>query len=268
MVMDIPTSDQLKVLVVDDDELNQRMMRLILTREGHHVHIACDGMDALRAAENHEFDIILMDLQMPKMDGVETSRRIRGSETGCKNAYIVALTASYLPEKGQELFDAGIDNYIAKPFDVEHLRQMLDYGLDHRKTRNESRSSSQVALSASAVSLDFDPKAGILLVGDDEEIYRELLEDFLEKLPEKIRKLEKFMIENDLEHLSRTAHNLKGISSNLGALQLNEYADRLEKCASDGYTVVLLESIVREVKEISQKFIVKASNFLAGTKDE
>jgi CheY-like chemotaxis protein len=63
--MDIPSPDQLRVLVVDDDELNQRMMRLILTREGHHVHIAANGMDALKAVESHDFDIVLMDLQMP-----------------------------------------------------------------------------------------------------------------------------------------------------------------------------------------------------------
>jgi CheY-like chemotaxis protein/HPt (histidine-containing phosphotransfer) domain-containing protein len=261
--MDNPSSDQLRVLVVDDDELNQRMMRLILTREGHHVHIACDGIDALQKVRDHEFDIILMDLQMPVMDGVETSRKIREHEDGGKNAYIVALTASYLPEKGQELFEAGIDNYIAKPFDVAHLRQMLDYGLDHRKSRRHSATTSEGASSEGGLLMSIDVKAGIVLVGGDEEIYRELLADFVEKLPGKNEKIEQAFAEKDRDGLSRLAHNIKGVSSNLGALQLNEYAGRLEKHASEGYTFDALEGIVREFRDISQKFIEEASNFLA-----
>ncbi len=263
--MDIPSSDQLKVLVVDDDELNQRMMRLILTREGHHVHIACDGQDALRVVNSHEFDIILMDLQMPKLDGVEASRRIRESENGGKNAYIVALTASYLPERGQELFEAGIDNYIAKPFDVEHLRQMLEYGLDHRRSRRTSEVSSVDVVDVPAKSPGFDAKIGIIMVGGDEEIYRELLIDFVERLPEKNMRIEKSFNEHDMEGISRIAHNIKGVSSNLGALQLSEYAGRLEKSAGGGYTIELLATAVREVKEISEKFIEDASIFLAST---
>src|SRR5512138_1836458 len=104
----------LRILVVDDDDLNRRMMQILLTREGHHVDLASNGMDALDAVKYHKFDIVFMDLQMPTMDGVEASRRIRQWENGGLHTFIVALTASYLPEEGHLLFDAGIDNYIAK----------------------------------------------------------------------------------------------------------------------------------------------------------
>lgn len=257
-----PSSDQLKVLVVDDDELNQRMMRLILMREGHDVHIAVNGMDALNAVGSYEYDIILMDLQMPVMDGIEASRRIRESMAGGRNAYIVALTASYLPEKGQELFDAGIDNYIAKPFEIEHLRQMLDHGLDRRKMRQYVPASLS-DVSAPVEPFQLDARAGIKMVGGDEDIYRELLADFAGKLPDKIANLERCFSENNMEGLSRAAHNLKGVASNLGALQLCEYAGRLEKSAREGYTKEPLEKIVREIKEISRKFSVDASSFLS-----
>ena len=262
--MDISTSDQLRVLVVDDDELNQRMMNLILTREGHHVQIACDGMDALRAVDTHVFDIILMDLQMPNMDGVEASRRIRESENGSRNAYIVALTASYLPEMGQELFSVGIDNYIAKPFDVEHLRQMLNYGLDHRKRKSTGALPAE-NIPATVAPLSFDLDKGIAMVGGDEEIYRELLADFVERLPEKSVNIENCFNERNMDGLAQAAHNIKGVSSNLGALQLSEYAGRLEKSASGGYTIESLAGIVREVVEISQKFVLDASNYLTST---
>lgn len=262
--MNTSSSDQLKVLVVDDDELNQRMMRLILTREGHDVHIAVNGLDAINAAAAQNFDIILMDLQMPVMDGIDASRRIRESANGGNDAYIVALTASYLPEKGQELFEAGIDNYIAKPFDVAHLRQMLDYGLDRRKTRTTSISSAS-GDDKPVFRQGLDVATGIRMVGGDEATFRELLADFVQILPEKSDGIEKCLAENDLTGLSRIAHNIKGISLNLGALQLYEYAGRLEKSASAGYTEKPLEDIVREVKEVTRTFIVDASEYLAVT---
>lgn len=261
-MMDSPSFDQLKVLVVDDDELNQRMMNLILTREGHDVHIARDGVDAVNMVQENEFDIILMDLQMPNMNGVEASRRIREYENDGRNTYIVALTASYLPEKGQELFDAGIDNYIAKPFDVEHLRLMLNYGLDRRKSRQRPRIIEVENISEFMASSGFDFLSGIKMVGGDEETYRELLTDFVERLPGRIKSIDRFYLDKNLDDIARVAHNIKGVSSNMGALQLYEYADRLEKCANDGYTSQL-ESSVREIKEISKKFIGDASNFLA-----
>lgn len=260
--MDMPSVDQLKVLVVDDDELNRRMMNLILTREGHDVHIACDGVDAVNVVQQHEFDIILMDLQMPNMDGVEASRKIREFENGGRNTYIVALTASYLPEKGQELFEAGIDNYIAKPFEVGHLRLMLNYGLDRRKSRQRLEIIEVENISEATVPQELDIRSGITMVGGDEETYRELLADFVKRLPEISESMDRFFIERNLDGLARVAHNIKGVSSNLGALQLYEYAGRLEKCANDGYTSQL-ESSVREIKEILKKFIGDTSSFLA-----
>ena len=117
----------LKILVADDDALGRRLMHLILTREGHHVNVAANGLEALAAVKNDQFDIVFMDLHMQDMDGLEASRQIRAWENGGAHTFIVALTASYLPEIGQELFDAGMDNYISKPLDVTQLQRLLKY---------------------------------------------------------------------------------------------------------------------------------------------
>jgi CheY-like chemotaxis protein/HPt (histidine-containing phosphotransfer) domain-containing protein len=262
--MDATANDQLQILVVDDDELNQRMMRLILTRDGHHVHVASNGLDALRIVGEHDFDIILMDLQMPVMGGVEASLKIRESENGGKYAYIVALTASYMPEKGSELFAAGIDNYLSKPFDVEHLHQMLRYGLDYRQSRLSAQyvKPEQGTADESAKGLDFE--MGIKLVGGDQEVYRELLSDFIERLPEKYRNIEKCYAEKDMEGLARAVHNIKGVSANLAVLQLSEYAGILEKMANEGYTPSI-GRVVIAMKEITHKVIAAASSFLSSS---
>lgn len=119
----------LKILVVDDDELGRRLMRVILTREGHQVDVAGTGLEALEAVKQNKYDIVFMDLHMPDMDGMEASRQIRAWERGDSHTFIVALTASYLPEIGEALFDSGMDNYISKPLDVSQVQRLLKYSL-------------------------------------------------------------------------------------------------------------------------------------------
>lgn len=117
----------LKILVVDDDPLGRRLMHLILSREGHSVELAGNGLEAVEAVKQKQFDIVFMDLHMPEMDGMQASREIRGWEKGNAHTFIVALTASYLPEIGEALFDAGMDNYISKPLDVTQVQRLLKY---------------------------------------------------------------------------------------------------------------------------------------------
>jgi CheY-like chemotaxis protein len=117
----------LKILVADDDLLNRRLMKALLMLEGHNVDVVSNGLEAFDAIKFKRFDIVFMDLQMPIMDGIEASRQIRDWEEGGPHTFIVALTASYLPEEGYKLFEVGIDNYIPKPFQMVHLKRMLKY---------------------------------------------------------------------------------------------------------------------------------------------
>jgi CheY-like chemotaxis protein len=133
LVLDQPLEAEktlsLKILVVDDDALGRRLMHLILTKEGHTVDTAANGLEAVEAVKQNQFDIVFMDLHMPEMDGIEASRSIRAWEKGGSHTFIVALTASYLPEIGESLFDAGMDNYISKPLDVAQVQRLLKYSI-------------------------------------------------------------------------------------------------------------------------------------------
>jgi CheY-like chemotaxis protein len=117
----------LKILVADDDLLNRRLMKALLALEGHEVDVVSNGLEAFDTIKFKRFDIVFMDLQMPIMDGIEASRQIREWEKGGPQTFIVALTASYLPGEGHKLFEVGIDNYISKPFQMDHLKRMLKY---------------------------------------------------------------------------------------------------------------------------------------------
>lgn len=89
------------------------------------MEVASNGLEAFDVIKSQKFDIVFMDLNMPVMDGRQASRRIREWENGVRHTFIVALTASYLPDERQGLREAGMDNYIAKPFEVRHIQQLL-----------------------------------------------------------------------------------------------------------------------------------------------
>ena len=252
----------LAILVVDDDDLNRRMMHILLTREGHRVELASNGLEAFNMIKLKSFDMVFMDLQMPVMDGVEASQKIREWENGGPRTFIVALTASYLPERGEKLFEAGIDNYIPKPFELVHIQRMLKYraeailssSLHVNAVRNDEISIIDV--------LDF--QQGVKRVGGDVDTYWELLGDFIQELPEKLNAMQNYFAVKDMDGLSRAAHNLKGVTANLGILQLSEYADRLDTQSSSGYTDSIGETL-KEIKAAGSKLGEVAQIFLSGS---
>lgn len=248
-----------KILVVDDDMLNQRMMQLLLRRDGYQVEIVSSGVEALEAVKRQQYDVVFMDLQMPIMDGVEASRRIREWENGGQHTFIVALTASYLPEKGQELFEAGIDNYIAKPFELEHIQRLLNYSLNRAASRTHLSSSARQGISPQPV---LDIQKGIKQVGGEPDSYRELLSDFVRELPDRLQLIQELFARKDWVELSRAAHNLKGIAANLGALQLHECAEKLDKQSVDGYTEAL-DHLIGEIRLNGNNLIKTSNDFLA-----
>lgn len=249
----------LKILVVDDDDLNRRMMQILLMREGHHVELVTNGLEALDAVKYHKFDIVFMDLQMPTMDGVEASRRIREWENGGRHTFIVALTASYLPEEGHMLFEAGIDNYIAKPFDVDHVNRMLNY--ISRRVQATAADAHPVVSETQAENRMLNVQQGIKRVGGDLDAYRELLSDFVEELPCRVATLEQHFLEKNWSAFSLGAHNLKGIASSLGALELADCAGKLDKHDKEGYTD-LDRSLIVELKRVETILRNTAAGFL------
>ncbi len=255
---------QLKILVVDDDALNQRMMQLLLTREGHLVDLASNGLEAFDAIKTQKFNVIFMDLQMPVMDGVEASRRIREWERDGFHTFIVALTASYLPEEGHVLFEAGIDNYVSKPFEVEQVQRLLSYGFQARENGQTTQPGALEGKTPSGSVLDI--QKGTVQVGGDQDTYRELLGDFIEGLPKRLWTIQQYFTEKDWVEFSRAAHNLGGIAASLGASQLSACARELDKRSVEGYTESLdvlmqeIQLVVSNLLEVSNSFLAKKQN--------
>jgi CheY-like chemotaxis protein len=114
-----PAGCKPRILMAEDNQINQRVGKLILQRAGYIIDLVDDGSEALEAHRAHPYDLILMDCQMPKMDGFEASRRIRALEG--RQPVIVAVTANALVGERERCLDAGMNDYLSKPFQAEQL---------------------------------------------------------------------------------------------------------------------------------------------------
>jgi CheY-like chemotaxis protein len=115
-----------RVLVVDDVEMHRDIVRAVIGAAGHIVDVASDGYAAIKAVERVEYDIIFMDVQMPKMDGITATKKIRAMPGPVSRVPIVALTAMTLRSQVATLIDAGMDAHVAKPFQPDDLREAVN----------------------------------------------------------------------------------------------------------------------------------------------
>jgi signal transduction histidine kinase/ActR/RegA family two-component response regulator len=115
----------LRILVAEDNDVNQILINAVLTRMGHTVHLVANGLQAVEAVRRGEYDLVLMDLQMPGMDGMEATRAIRALGGPRASLPIIAMTANAFAEDRQACLDAGMDDYVAKPIDVARLAQAI-----------------------------------------------------------------------------------------------------------------------------------------------
>ncbi len=226
----------LRIMVAEDNELNQKMMSIMLTRQGHMVEIASNGREAVEAAITKNFDLIFMDLQMPEMDGLEASRRIREHEKGKTHIPIIALTAYAMQGNMQKLTEAGIDDYIPKPFETKRVLQAIDScmgtsiytALSDRKTPEIQQSSDDKPI--------LDVQGSLSRFSNDFSFYRELLKEFVEALPEKVATMKKDAGNGEWKKVSGQAHNMKGVAANFGAMKLSTLAAELDSQLMKGET--------------------------------
>ncbi|HXP95732.1 MAG TPA: response regulator [Telmatospirillum sp.] len=128
-----PHLQALKLLLAEDNVVNQKVTVALLSRYGHQVQVAEDGLEALRAVETERFDAVLMDVQMPNMDGLEATRAIRGLPDGKGRLPIIALTAGSGDDDAARCLAAGMDGIVGKPFDTRKFLAVLEQCLQSRR---------------------------------------------------------------------------------------------------------------------------------------
>lgn len=124
----------MKILVAEDNVVNARLLTAVLEREGHEVTVAIDGLKAIELVRVYVFDLILMDVNMPEMDGLEATRVIRGGAAPMRDVTILALTADDDPATQRDCIEAGMNAFVTKPLNIANLMKVLKQNEARRKT--------------------------------------------------------------------------------------------------------------------------------------
>jgi signal transduction histidine kinase/CheY-like chemotaxis protein len=228
-----------KVLVVEDNVVNQQVAKRFLQRLGCHVVIAENGQRGVTEFFRDQFGLVLMDVQMPVMDGLAAAREIRSRELPEHRAPIVALTASAMTDEMERCTAAGMDAMLAKPLELPRLCEILDRygfraGADGAADAATGRSTpAEPAPVAKIVQKPVDLDQLRSIVGDDREFMNELCETFVASSGRIVEELTRALSAGDRAVLSAMAHKLKGGSSSICAHELSRLAATLEKDAKE-----------------------------------
>ena len=226
---------RLAVLLVEDNSVIRQMIRLFLIRSGHDVALAESGEAALAHLSENRVDLVLMDIQMPGMDGVETTRRIRASQSGLTgpDVPVVALTAHSLKGDRERFLEAGMDDYVAKPVDVPSLLEVIARVIGRRggeQTAGAPAGSKQSGPEPAAHAV-FDLAWLMERLGGSKEAFETVRDLFIKSAPAKMSDLAEAFKSRDLSAVRRVAHSIKGLALQMGAVLTRDLAADLEEAA-------------------------------------
>ena len=241
--MDRPVS----ILLAEDSIVNQKLTVGLLAQKGHQVVVVNNGRDAVDQAVNHEYDLILMDIQMPEMDGLEACRLIRVSEKlSGRHVPIIAMTAHAMKGDYDRCIAAGMDDYLAKPIRAQQL-----HGIIADTLGLSMGSSSSTTSPNSFTTLDWN--TALETVGGDEEVLKEVVDAFLSECPQMVESIRSSISDADTKTLQRAAHTVKGSMRYFGAQAAYELAYELERSGERGVldgTRQTLSNLERELSRL------------------
>ncbi len=229
-----------RILLAEDNITNQQVALGILKKLGLRADAVANGAEALKALETIPYDLVLMDVQMPVMDGIEATHQIRDSESAHLPNHripIIAMTAHAMQGDRDRCLEAGMDDYVSKPVVPRALAGVLEKWLPiekdegKRENGNGRNGSSPITHDSAPV---FDRAAMLERLMGDEELAGTILDGFLEDIPRQIQALREFLDAGDVPGADRQAHTIKGAAANVGGEALRELASEMEMAAKAG----------------------------------
>lgn len=247
-----------RVLVAEDNVVNQRLALAILSKLGYDADLAANGREAVEHVENGKYLAVLMDCQMPEMDGFEATRRIREIEPPRGSVAIIAMTANALAGDRERCVAAGMNDYISKPVRVTELARVLDRWITATERPAEL---------AEPKALDVGVIEGIksLNTGDEADVLADLVHTYIEDANARLSALREAVERSDAAAVEREAHTLKGSSANVGAYRVAERSQALQNMGKIG-DISGARMVVEDLKR-EYAYAVDALRRLAHTQD-
>jgi CheY-like chemotaxis protein/HPt (histidine-containing phosphotransfer) domain-containing protein len=233
-------SRALRILLAEDNAVNQMLAVRLLEKRGHTVIVASDGKQAVAAAENDRFDVILMDVQMPQLNGFEATAAIRVKEaTSGRHIPIIAMTAHAMKGDREKCLAAGMDGYVCKPVQAAELYQAIASVFPGDPSEGESRPV-------------WNRAKALAHVGGDGELLRELAGLFLVECPRRFAEVREAVAQADAAKLRLAAHTLKGTVGSFAATAAGEAAERLEAMGQRGDLTGAAEAVATLETELAR----------------
>jgi PAS domain S-box-containing protein len=237
----------LRILLAEDNAMNQKVALRLLEQLGYRADVAVNGVEAIEALERQPYDVVLMDVQMPELDGLDATRQICERWPEKTRPHIVAMTANALPEDREACFAAGMNDYVAKPIRAEELVAAL-------KRVKPLASGNGGSDGVGYVTLDDGALGSLRELGGD-AFLGEVIDAFLADAPQLIATLRRSLDEESTEELRRAAHTLKSNGATLGAAEFAELCRTLEQRAKEGEldgASELVDRIEQEYRPLEQ----------------
>lgn len=215
--------DSLRVLVVDDHRINREFLSTGLGRIVAQVALAEDGHQAIERCRNEDFDVILMDLHMPRLDGLATANRIRELDNHSAHAQMVALTADARPEERLRLLDAGFDDYLNKPITIPDLVEAIEdlFNPHGKKDPRERQPAAPTQL--------FDRARAMAAANDDADLAARLQDMLSRELDEKLPLLDRLIGNGEHEQAAELLHQWAGAGGYAGAMRMTQACQMLRQ---------------------------------------
>lgn len=244
-----------KILLVEDNELNQELAVELLKSNGIDVIVANDGVQALDKLTKHDFDGILMDCQMPNMDGYEATKRIR-VQAQYKELPIIAMTANAMVGDKEKVLDAGMNAHISKPINVDTMFKTMSKWITPNEPVECSGKTATLKNNENIIIPELegiDIQQGLATTQNNKKLYRKLLIKFHDNQCDFIEQFNRSQQSSDLKAPARCAHSLKGVAGNIGAKEVQHAASKLEQACIENNSLESINHLVLSLnKELTK----------------
>jgi two-component system, sensor histidine kinase and response regulator len=219
----------MRILLAEDNPINRKLAVTLLARAGYAVEVAENGVQAVDALKKGRYSLVLMDVQMPEMDGLQATERIRAEEGEHAHIPIIAMTAHAMKGDRERCLAAGMDDYLSKPLQTKDLFEAIERWTQQPPPRAAlEQPTVSVEARADKEPSPLNRRESLGHFGGDEQLYDQLLSEFVTHLREDLDRLKAALESDDVPMFTRLAHSLKGVSATFGAERLTQAAQQLE----------------------------------------